>query len=166
MSFVPDARQLKGLSYAKASLYGMPHLGCEYTADDVNRYRTLEGACCVVCGRPYPNAHHEPPKGVGRNFLLSTPMGQFVLKPALIALCGSGTTGCHGMRHNGQLKVRWEWYSDENAERWWDGYWLSHGYQPHSERLFELGRYVFEMDGTEREARILPREDRSLTCSS
>ena len=154
MSFVPDSRQLKGMSYAKASLYGMPHLGCEYTADDVNRYRAKEDSYCVVCGRPRPNAHHEPPKGVGRNFLLSTPMGQFVLKPALIALCGSGTTGCHGMRHNGKLSIRWEWDSDEIAEKWWNGHWLSHGYFPHSPKLFRLGRYVFS-DG-EKEWEVRP----------
>ena len=153
MSFVPDARQLKGLSYPVASLYGMPHLGAHYTADDVNRYEVEDGAFCALCGRPYPNAHHEPPKGKGRNFLLSTPMGRFVLKPALIALCGSGTTGCHGDRHNGKLGIRWEWDSDENAGKWWDGYWLSRFYTPHDSRLFELGRYVFEKEGREWEIR-------------
>lgn len=158
MSFVPDARQLKGLSYPVASLYGMPHLGCEYLADDVNRYRALPESRCAVCGRPHPNAHHEPPRGKGRNFLLSTPMGQFVLKPALIALCGSGTTGCHGDRHGGRLKIRWEWDSDEYAEQWWDGTWLSK-YEPHSPRLFDLGRYVFERDGKEWEARGLRGEE-------
>ena len=154
MSFVPDRSQLKGLSYQVASLYGMPHLGGEYWADGVDSYRRAEGSCCAVCGRPRPNVHHEPPKGKGRSFLLSTPMGQFVLKPALIALCGSGTTGCHGDRHAGKLKIRWEWDSDEYAEKWWNGHWLSHGIKPHDPRLFQLGRYVFEKEGKEWEVRF------------
>lgn len=147
------AKQLRGLSMDCASLYGMPHIRARYLRDDVDSNRLEEGAACACCGRMATNSHHEPPKGKGRNFLLETDMGMFVLKPALIALCGSGTTGCHGKRHNGLLRIRWEWFSEGNARKWWNGYWLSHGYRPNSQRLFELGSYVFEMNGTEWEVR-------------
>lgn len=156
MSYVPESRQLRGLSYEVASLYGMPHIGARYRSDNINDTGLTERpATCAACGKVAMtmNRHHEPPKSKGRSFLLCTPMGQFVLKPALIALCGSGTTGCHGMRHSGLLSVRWEWDRDENAERWWNGHWLSHGYTPNSRNLFELGRYVLSGPGVEWEVR-------------
>jgi hypothetical protein len=79
---------------------------------------------------------------------LVTPIGQFVLKPALIDLCGSGTTGCHGERHNGKLKIRWEWDSPEYEEKWWSGYWLSRPYHDaHGKWLYQYGKYVFERNG-------------------
>lgn len=156
MSYVPYADQLRGLDYASASLYGMPHLGAGYYADDVNATRWVgEQRRCAACGRStgFHSKHHEPPKSKGRSFLLCTPMGQFVLKPAIIDLCGTGTTGCHGDRHNGLLAIRWEWDSDESAEQWWNGYLLSHGYVPHDPRLFVLGRYIIERGGVEMEVR-------------
>ena len=151
MAFVPAREQLSGLSYQVASLYGMPHLGCRYEGGGVDATALEDGARCAVCGkagRPM-NCHHEPPRGRGGTFLLCTPMGRFVLRPALIALCGSGTTGCHGDRHNRLFSVRWEWDSDEWAGRWWGGWFLSHGYRPHDPRLFGYGRYVFEGGGME-----------------
>ena len=157
MSYVPEMAQLRGLSYETAKLYGMPHIGAHYSRDDVDAtawagaYR--ECAACGKTGGPH-SKHHEPPKGKGRIFLLCTPLGQFVLKPALIDLCGSGTTGCHGERHGGRLKIRWEWDSDEHEEKWWNGYWLSHGVAPHSRKLFDYGRYVFERAGREWEVRL------------
>ena len=73
-----------------------------------------------------------------------------MLLPALIDLCGSGTTGCHGDRHNGRLKIRWEWDTDENARKWWDGTYLSKPYHdPHGQWLYSHGCYVFERDGGE-----------------
>lgn len=152
MSFTPSMEQLKGLSYDRASLYGMPHIGCKYRYEDIGAtawdgdYRR-----CACCGRTngYHNRHHEPPKKWG-SFLLETPMGKFVLLPALIDLCGSGTQGCHGDRHSGKLKIRWEWDSDEFAEQWWSGYLLSRPYhEPHGKWLYGCGCYVFEHNGSE-----------------
>jgi len=154
MSYIPEAGKLRGLSYETASLYGMPHLGASYARDDVDSNRLEPGARCICCGKIARNSHHEPPKSKGRNFLLVTEWGQFVLKPALMSLCGSGTTGCHGRRHERRWTVRWEWDSDEIAEKWWSGYWLSHGYAPNSHKLFSLGRYVFEFDKGEKEVRL------------
>lgn len=147
MSYAPPASTLCGTPLEIASSFGMPHVGARYTADNVNRYRLEDGARCAVCGRPATNAHHEPPKGSGgkhRQFTMWTPWGRFILKPALIALCGSGTTGCHGMRHEGRVSFTWEWYDEKDAERWWSGELLSHGYSPHDPMLNELGYWRVE----------------------
>lgn len=153
MSYIPESALLRGLPYERAQLYGMPNIGAKYLRDDVDSQMLLPGAVCAVCGRKAVNSHHEPPKSNGRSFLLRSRWGLFVLKPALIALCGSGTTGCHGRRHERRWSVRWEWDADGNAEKWWDGWWLSHGFAPNSRKLFELGRYVFS-DGAEWEVRL------------
>lgn len=147
MSFVPDMAQLRGLSYETASLYGMPHIGCRYYAEELSSTAwTGDHRKCAACGTwsGGHSRHHEPPRSKG-SFLLRTPMGAFVLLPALIDLCGSGTTGCHGRRHSGRLAIRWEWDSDEIAESWWNGALLSMPYhEPHGEWLFRYGKYVFE----------------------
>ena len=71
--------------------------------------RDMTGTCCVVCGRFGANRHHEPPKGLG---------GERAWHGSLLGLCGSGTTGCHGLRHAGRLKLRW----NDAESRWeWTG---------------------------------------------
>ena len=142
--------QLSGLSVAKASLYGMPHLGCFYEGEGVNSHKREADALCTICGKPADNAHHEPPKGTAPLFVLKTGWGAFLLKPALIALCGSGTTGCHGDRHNGRYEFRWEWKSAEYAEKWWSGWFLAHGYDPHDPRLYEFGHWEIKDKKTRR----------------
>ena len=156
MGYVPDSSQLRGMSYEKASLYGMPHIGCKYRFEDI-RSTVWDGDArrCAYCGKVSGrhNRHHEPPKANGL-FVLHTKMGSFVLLPALIDLCGSGTEGCHGLRHSRRLKIRWEWDSDEDAEKWWSGWFLSRPYhEPHGVWLYNHGCYVFEMDGSERRYR-------------
>ena len=71
------------------------------------------GMCCIVCGRwrGYATlkggAHHMPPKGSG---------GEAAWHGNLLALCGTGTTGCHGLWHAKKLKLEWR------NERWmWRG---------------------------------------------
>lgn len=141
MSYVPDASLLRGLPIAYAEGYGKPHLGSAYTADDAKAYELMEGAKCAACSCLATNSHHFPPLSKGRHFLLSTRWGQFVLKPALIALCGSGTTGCHGKAHSHDMSVEWVWDSDDAADRWWSGWLLSHGIAPHDPALFEYGHW-------------------------
>lgn len=155
MSFVPEMSQLRGLTFEAASLFGMPNLGAVYLREDMSATSMRESrcACCGTRSSHGWSVHHEPPRSKG-TFLLCTEWGRFVLLPALIVLCGSGTTGCHGKRHNGQLRIRWEWDLDEYAEKWWSGWILSHFCAPHSPRLFELGRYVFEMDGKSWEVKL------------
>lgn len=149
MSYVPDSSLLCGLSVDAAECFGKPHVGASYLRDDARSNRLAEGAACPSCGKLAESSHHEPPLGMGganRSFLLRTPMGIHVLKPALIALCGhDNVTGCHGKRHQGKLPIRWRWDSDEHAERWWSGELLSR-LAPHDDALFELGRW--EIGGT------------------
>ena len=163
--------QLRTVGYEQAKLYGMPHIGCRYRRDDVkatewdDRY-----VACAVCGKVAGSKHHEPPvsacraknpytgkvekgkflletQGYPSSIALPTEWGIFVLKPALIALCGTGTTGCHGLRHARRLSISWEWDSDDEERLWWNGWYLSHGYQPHGDWLWAHGRYVFELEG-------------------
>ena len=158
MSYEPTREILHGFSYEKAKLFGMPHIGCKYRRDDINETAFIDDTRrCAGCGRTNGahNRHHEPPKSNG-SFLLVTPRGKFVLKPALIDLCGSGTTGCHGERHNKKLKITWEWDSGEYEEQWWSGYLLSRPYhEPHGKWLYGFGRYIFERNGQRWEYRDL-----------
>ncbi len=55
---------------------------------------------CVACGRQATNKHHEPPKGIGG-------IGKKGQEPPVLSLCGSGVTGCHGMRHRGTMQFRY-----------------------------------------------------------
>ena len=129
--------QLQGISYDRASLFGMPHLGCEYT-DGTGRYRVLEGEQCLICGAYRPlNAHHVVYRSVRKQFFLN---GRGLRSP-LFCLCGSGTQGCHGDVHAGRYKVLWEWDSPENESMWWSGELLDR-YGPHSDELFGFGKYV------------------------
>lgn len=75
----------------------------------------MTGFCCIVCGRwrgassPMALTHHMPPKGTG---------GEGCWRGARLALCGSGTTGCHGLWHAGRLELRW---NDEMGRWEWLG---------------------------------------------
>ena len=144
--YVPPASVLGGLSVESAQKFGMPHFMASYTAGN-DSHALNENACCAWCGMPASNSHHEPPKGIGgrnRTFFLRTEMGAFILRPALIALCGSGTTGCHSKVHSGRLRISWMWGRQEYAERWWSGWYLTHGFIPHDERFYELGYWIVE----------------------
>lgn len=145
-----DQSQLRGLSIDKTRLYGMPHIGCWYTGKGINATAFSDVHMrCACCGRTNGahNRHHEPPRSNGL-FVLDTQHGRFELRPALIDLCGSGTTGCHGDRHNGRLKIRWKWDDAEAEHQWWSGYWLSlPNHEPHGDWLWKYGRYIFERDG-------------------
>ena len=75
--------------------------------------------------------------------MMITEWGRFILKPALIALCGSGTSGCHGARHLRQIDIEWAFDTEEYERRWASGYMLAHGMTPHSERLYGYGCWHF-----------------------
>lgn len=80
--------------------------------ENAEKYTDMLGDCCIVCGRyrgfktPKGGAHHEPPKGTG---------GAKAWKGALLSLCGSGTTGCHGLRTAGKLELQ---FDDEAGWMW------------------------------------------------
>lgn len=56
------------------------------------------GQECAACGRPASNAHHIMPRG--------SPFFGDDVAANLLALCGSGTTGCHGLYHHADPAVR------------------------------------------------------------
>lgn len=139
---------LNGLSSKWASLYGMPHLGAEYRSDDVDSHRRLHGAVCAVCGSEATDVHHIPPKSKGRTFAMRTPIGIFLLKPALFALCHRCHMGFHGdVGRPPLLTAEWVWNDEETAERWYSGELLSHGIQPNSPRLLSLGKWKVDRHG-------------------
>ena len=153
MSYVPPASALGGLSLPAAESYGKPHVGCLYGRDDVRSLvldRRDGPVCCAVCGRLARNAHHEP--AGRRHLLMRTKMGAHVLKPAGFALCGSGTTGCHGRRHSGLIRIEWRWDRDDYAEAWWTGTMLLE-IDPHSKALYAFGRWVVTEGESEWEIR-------------
>lgn len=156
MSYTPPASVLKGMSFEKASLYGMPHIHAWYKGKSINSHTFDHEDRCPLCGRRATNAHHCPPKSVGKEFLLEHERGLvFPLRPALFALDGSGTTGCHGDIHKGLLKVAWEWDSEEDCEWWWKGGFLWYGMPSNSPDLFKFGKYVFtDSAGRKTEVRL------------
>lgn len=128
--------QLQGLSKEKAELFGKPHIGAHYTADDVTKY-AHDFESCPICGNRVASVHHVASRGL-RSFALKTPLGIHILKPALFALCGTGTTGCHGKFHDKKLQAAWVWKEQRFEDAWWNGQILAH-IPPHSHELFEYG---------------------------
>lgn len=137
-----DAKVLHGTPYQQALCMGMPHVHAHYNGPGVRQVVRNRDATCAVCGKGATNVHHEPPLGLGganSTFTLATPRGTWELRPALIALCGSGTEGCHGKRHEGLLRLEWRWRDHDIEEKWWAGEFLAQGYEPHDPRLLEWG---------------------------
>ena len=146
--------QLNGWSREKAECMGMPHFGAHYRkAIDATTQRPYkedahavdDGAMCPFCGRPATEAHHVVPKGIGggsRVFVLYTKMGRFVLRSPLFGLCAK----CHREFTEKRASARWEWYEDGPYEdKWADGWYLSHGYEPNGGRLYAVGRWFVDI---------------------
>lgn len=133
------------------NLYAMPNVNARYTRDDIAATEWAgDYPVCAVCGRtsgPF-EVHHEPPRSKG-SLLLCTEMGQFVVKPSLLLLCKQ----CHADRHDGRLSFSWEWDEPEFEERFWNGWFLSHGYAEHDERFWRRGKLTVERDGRRWEVR-------------
>lgn len=119
-------------------LYGLPHIDCKYTGKSVNSNRLIDDAMCVCCGKMATNAHHYPPKGTAP----TRHRNGYELRPALFAVCGSGTTGCHDGWHGGaRYEAWWQWDEPEYECQWEDGKLLDrHG--PHSPALYYYGCWV------------------------
>lgn len=138
-----DRSQLRGLSLDVAELYGKPGFGACYTGRSVSSNRLEEGAVCAVCGKPATNAHHAPPRSKGL-FELETPNGSWLLRPSLLAVCGSGTTGCHGGFHGGaRFFPRWVWDTQADMDDWWSGEMLTR-LEPHSLGIYAHGHWEVE----------------------
>ena len=139
MSYTPPRELLRGMSLQHAELYGKPHIGAEYMGESVKSHRAWQGAVCAVCGRPATNVHHVSPLSRGKTFRLETQVGVWELKPALFALCGTGTTGCHNGFHGvARFKAEWVWDNDRDAHEWWRGELLLR-MRPHDPMLYLYG---------------------------
>lgn len=137
---------LRGFSREKAILFGMPHLGCEYT-DMSGSYHAVQ-PFCAICGRPAASCHHVVPLSWARTVGIRVGNKVHVLRSPLFALCGSGTTGCHNGFHGGAfLKARWEW-DDVESEKAWESGELVELYGAHSPKLFDHGKWIIENAAT------------------
>lgn len=128
---------LNGLSYDRASLYGMPHIHCTPHG--------IEGRC-AICGRRATEKHHMAPKGTGAKYLTFT-AGETVIRmeSALVALCHR----CHDkFKPQGtEYEVNWYWKDQRSANLFWSGALFEKGITPHSEDLYEYGFYIFRSNG-------------------
>lgn len=70
-----------------------------YDRENAAEWPDMLGECCIVCGHYGANKHHMPPKGLA---------GGKSWQGALLSLCGSGTTGCHGLWHAKRLELRFD----------------------------------------------------------
>ena len=127
---------------SRYEFYGKPHVLAAYTGDGVGSYRHADAPCPICHCRMISNTHHIPDR---RTFDLRTPLGVWPgLRPALIGLCGSGTTGCHGRVERGEVAIEWQWVDADAADDWRSGRMLAGlgryaGIAPHSERLYRYG---------------------------
>lgn len=123
---------VRGWSYDKASLMGMPH---------VKRDK------CVICGKPKHDNHHLVEKGMGGGSR-TMHIGIHMLLSPEFSVCGFGNTcGCHRDFHCHLYKVKWVWSRPEYATVWWDGSILDRGYVSNDERLWGVGHYEIFRDG-------------------
>ena len=146
-------------------LMGLPHVGAEYTKGRRNGRRNYERTSdvCAVCDSARSaSTHHIVAVGTGGRQSSrtnevdwafcgaydeafgcepSTDLTEFEVLTPLIAVCGDGSSGCHGMFESHDLSVEWVWDDADCFILWESGWFLSHGYEPHDERLFEFGCY-------------------------
>ena len=152
MSYVPPSFLLHGVPYPVAECYGKPHFLCDYRSENVRDTRLSEDARCMCCGKPATNAHHWPPRRTAPTFGIYG----HKLKPALFAVCGTGTTGCHDGWHGGaRYRALWRWDSEDMAREWWEGELIA-TIGPHSMALYGLGYWeIYDMvDGKIRKVRL------------
>ncbi len=95
------------------------------TASQRQKLRERSGGVCEVCGAEQAtNWHHRKAKSHGRDHRLSN----------ALHLCGSGTTGCHGLITN----TRTEWYDN--------GWLVRSGGNPAMTPVARRGEWVFLTD--------------------
>lgn len=127
---------LGGLSVERADLYGKPHIGA--WSKGLRYGRSQEW--CPICGAPATNCHHI----AGRGGLTVTVSGKPVrLLSPLMAVCGSGTTGCHGRIHERRVIVSWVWEDPAMQLAWFQGRLLEE-LRPHDPRLYAYGWWAIE----------------------
>lgn len=81
---------------------------------------------CLRCGGEATNIHHRRPRGMGgtRDPAVNAPSN-------LVALCGSGTTGCHG------------WIESHRAQALADGWLVSRWGDPAKVPIFVRGERIW-----------------------
>lgn len=137
--YIPTVEQLQGYSIENAECLGKPHVGASYLyRDRIDKYIMDEDCTCAICGKLATNVHHQPFRSHGKGIIINGKL----LRPSLFALCGSGTTGCHGKIHNGTIKIKWKWVDENYAKRFWEGSLFEYA-PPHSELLYEFGYWDF-----------------------
>lgn len=158
--------------YTGAKLMGLPHIGSAYTGrwrkDKRLGYVRIAKVCQVCeCARS-TSTHHIIPIGMGgrqsgRSITVNVdycraydqrfgvdvdyPRTSYDVYTPLIALCGSGTQGCHGEFEDGVLEAIWVWDDELCRDLWEAGWMLFHGYAPNDGRLFEFGHYEIMRSG-------------------
>ena len=151
-----ESNILRGLPLETAERYGKPHIGAFYYNANVKSHALADDYVpCACCGKPATNVHHDPPLRYGHSFKFwNAAMGcHQQLRPALLALCGSGTTGCHNGFHGGaRYSLRWVWDYPEAEARWWGGDLLTI-LEPHSVGLYQFGHWEIEDRATGRTIR-------------
>lgn len=142
MIYVPEKAKLRGLPLHVAECYGKPNVDAFYAGNSVKSHKLKDNALCMCCNRLATNVHHNPPLSKGKSFLLVGEFGTYELKPALFALCGSGTTGCHNGFHGGAtFSAEWMWDNQKFAESWWNGSLLLL-HKSNSKELFDYGYWL------------------------
>ena len=95
-----------GIGADRFELLGKPSLGAYYARADYRSHRLLDGARCVICGRPATDAHHVVPRSTTKGVEVSTPHGPRKLLSPLFALCRD----CHRDIHDrARYRVVWVW---------------------------------------------------------
>lgn len=139
MSYQIPRQLLGGLSVDKASQMGMPNNGASYLHSRGDAHKVTGRMGCVCCRvNPAEHAHHEPQKGMGGHKTLK--LHGKTLRPSLHALCHR----CHEAVHRGEIGIRWEWDSQEDMRRWWEGDMFAEGIAPGDVRLYDCGRWAYE----------------------
>lgn len=139
--------RLAGHTMDVAERYGKPHVGAYYKSASVKSHTLADDYVpCACCGMPATNVHHDPPLRYGHEFPFWSDARRdwIYLKPALFALCGSGTTGCHDGFHGGaRYTIKWVWDYEDAFDDWWGGKLLEI-LEPHSPGLYQFGHWEIQ----------------------
>ena len=73
---------------------------------------TMKANRCYICGKPANNQHHMVKRSQGELYI-----GAVKRKKPTITLCGSGTTGCHGLAHQNRLHFRYVYKTNLDTAR-------------------------------------------------
>ena len=128
---------------------GLPHVGAIYTGKGYKRTSDR----CAICGRPATNVHHLC--GRGEHSYVTMQGDSFKMRSALMLVCGSGVTGCHGKLHSHELEVSWVWNTPLYGQLFENGQLFDYSLEPHSPDWFDYGFYVVkDRSGVIKEIRL------------